>query len=159
MNNKKAKPNEFRLREILNFPPELDDIFAICKNEIDLSEGNLNHIEFYSRIYSDCLLEHHKLTYGHNNITTAVRNSVVKSNSAKEAKFQYKAITNPHHILPAVLLKMLNDFKPLHFVNPDLKDLRVHDVMQQMIKKAFIGHIHYSITRQNTLLLSYVVVS
>lgn len=158
MNNKKSKSNKFRLREILNFPSELEDVFAICKNEIDLSEGNLVHIEFYSRIYSDCLLEHHKLTYGHNNITATVRETIVKSNSTKDAKFQFKAITNPHHILPSVLLKMLNDFKPLRFVNPDLTNLRVHDAMKEMIKKALIGHTHYSKTRQNSLLLSFVAV-
>ena len=45
-----------RLKNIISIPQELNDIFKICKNEIDLSNGDLSMIGFYSKLYFDCLM-------------------------------------------------------------------------------------------------------
>ena len=55
-----------RLRDIVDFPEKINDIFEICQNEINLlKDADLVAVEFYTAIYCCCLLEAHKLTLNH----------------------------------------------------------------------------------------------
>jgi hypothetical protein len=50
-----SNDNLLRLKDIISIPQELNDVFDICKNERDLSNGDLSIIGLYSKIFFDCL--------------------------------------------------------------------------------------------------------
>lgn len=150
--------SQLRLKDIIYIPQELNDIFEICKNEIDLSNGDLSMIGFYSKLYFDCLMLHNNLTSGRVNIISDVRSSLLRSNDEKEAKFQYKRITKPTHILPASLLKMLTDYKKIDFIDEKLQKYRIIDIMINLVKDLLTNTSHYSISFKKQLLNSKIKV-
>jgi hypothetical protein len=151
--------NLLRLIDIISIPQELNDVFDICKNEIDLSNGDLSIIELYSKIFFDCLMQHNKLTYGRVDIISDVKNSLVKSNDEREVKLQYKQITKPTHILQADLLKMWNDYKEIDFIDEKLQEYRIIDVMIKLVQDILTGKSRYSISFKKQLLNSKINVS
>jgi hypothetical protein len=154
-----SNDNLLRLKDIISIPQELNDVFDICKNEIDLSNGDLSIIGLYSKIFFDCLMQHNKLTSGRVDIISDVKNILVKSNDEREVKLQYKQITKPSHILPADLLKMLTDYKEIDFIDEKLQKYRIIDVMIQLVQDILTGTSRYSISFKKQLLNSKINVS
>lgn len=141
-----------KLKDILDYPSDIEDIFNICKNEIDLN-ADLSMKSFYERIYTCCLLEYHNLTFG-NNFTNIIRDNIKKSDNFNESKRQYKKITNPNHIIPAILLHMIIDIKPLKFTK--LEKYNVQDVIGNFVGFKFSGETRYSISFEKKLLNSEI---
>ena len=147
-----------RLKDIIFIPLYLEDIFEICRNEIELSGGDLSFIQVYSKIYFDCLMQYNILTYGGVDIISDARNLLTKSNDEREAKLQYKQITKPTHILPADLLKMLSDYKNIYFIDEKLQKYRIIDVMINLVKYLLTDTSHYSDHFKKVLLNSKIKV-
>lgn len=148
-----------KVKDFISIPKELNDIFDICKNEVDLSNGDLLIIGFYSKILFDCLMQNKNLTYGEVDIISEVRNNIVKSNDEKEVKLQYNKITKPTHILPAYLLKMLNQYKEINFIDEKLNKY-FFDIITNLIKEKLTNtSSNYSITFKKKLLNSKIKVS
>ncbi len=152
----KGNDNLLILKDIISIPQELNDVFDICKNEIDLSNNDLLIIGLYSKIFFDCLMQHNKLTYGRVDIISDVKNILVKSNDEREVKLQYKQITKPTHILSASLLKMLTDYKEIDFIDEKLQKYRIIDVVSQLIQDILTGTSRYSISFKKILLNSKI---
>ena len=157
LNDKNDKT--LKLKDIIQTPKELYDIFEICKNEINLSNDdiNLSIILFYSKIYFDCLMQYNNLTFGNIDIISSVRKNVVKSNNEKEVKFQYKKITKPYHVLPSDLLKMLTEYKEIKFVDEKYIDYNVTEIMINLARNLF-GKSFYSGNFTKQLLNSKITI-
>lgn len=124
---------DMKLKDINFQPNEIKDIFGICQNEITLIDDLLG-LELYSKIYLDAIMQYNNLTNGNIDIISEIRKHIKKSASAKEAKQQYKKITNPTHIFSADLLKMLSDYKTINFVDPKLQTNNNIDHLVRVIK-------------------------
>ena len=142
---------QLKLETIITIPQELNYLFLLCKNEILISNNNLIIISLYSKILLDCLLQYNNLTYNNVNIIQCTQ-FITKSNSEKESLLQYKKITKPTHILPSLLLKMINDYKKLYFINPKLQKFKVFDILLTLIKEILTDKQHHSPTRKKQLL-------
>jgi hypothetical protein len=143
---------EVKIKDVLSPPNELNDIFIICQNEINLSGNNLLHTEFYSRIYLDCLMQYYGLTYGSLDVVSNVRNSLIKSDNNKEAMLQFNSITKPTHILPSILLRVLNDYKKINFTQESLQKFNVIDILMHLTKYLITNKTHYSVSYMKKLL-------
>lgn len=147
-----------RLRDVISIPQELNDIFEICKNEIELSNGDLSIIALYSKIFFDCLMQFKGLTSGRVDMISTARANLVKSEDEKEVKLQYKQITNPTHIFSAELLKMLNDYKQINFIDEKLKKYRIIDIILHLIEESLTNTSQYSNNFRKVLLASKISV-
>ena len=147
-----------RLRDIISIPQELNDIFEICKNEIELSNGDLSIIALYSKIFFDCLMQFKGLTSGRVDMISTARDNLVKSKDEKEVKLQYKQITNPTHIFSAELLKMLNDYKQINFIDEKLKKYHIIDIVSHLIEGLLTNTSQYSNSFKKELLASKISV-
>lgn len=145
-----------RLKDIISIPIELNDIFELCKNEIEISNSDLLIIDLYSKIFFDCLMQHKNLTYGKIDIISDIRNILIKSNNENDVKRQYKQITNPKHILSAVFLKMLTDYKQIDFVNEKLRKYGIINIMSNLVKDSLTNTSHYSNNFKKLLLNSKI---
>lgn len=148
-----------KLKDIISTPKELEDIFDICKNEILLSNKDIATTQIYVKIYIDCLMQFKNLTHGHVDIISDVRSLIKKSINTNNVKTQYKQITNPNHILPATLLKMINDYKDLNFVDEKLQSFNVKDVMGTLVMNIFVDVENYSTWFKKRLLNANVKVN
>ena len=124
-------------------PSEISDIFDLCKNEIILL-NNRHDMQFYRKIYFDCLMSQRKLTLGNVDIIGDVRKFLSPSIDENEARKQYKNITSPNSTINADLLKMLNDYKPLKFIDEKFKDWEVINTLLSQIETQFTGEISIS---------------
>jgi hypothetical protein len=124
----------FRLKTLVNCP-DLQDVFDICKNEITLYPESE---PVYTRIYECCLYEQQGLTLGHLEFIKPIREMLTKSSTALEAKNKYREITNPKHIIPALLLKMLNNIRTMKFVNEKVFG-SVSDKVSYVLRYEFTG--------------------
>jgi hypothetical protein len=147
-----------KIKDIILIPQELNDIFDICKNEINLSNEDISITQFYSKILIDCLLQYNNLTYGEVDIISNIKNFIVKSENEREVKFQYKQLTKPSHILSAILLKMLTDYKKINFIDEKLKKFHVFNVMMNFIIDMITNKSHYSNSFKRKLLNSKIKV-
>lgn len=154
-NNEKS----LKIKDFISVPRELEDIFHICQNETRLSQNDILISGFYSRIYFDCLMQYNGLTSGYVDIISDVRDSIFLSDNEKDAKFQFKRITNPRHIIPASLLKMLTDHKKISFVDEKLQKYHILDMMMDLIKEMFTGETHFSNNFKRQLLNSKISVN
>lgn len=102
---------DLKLKDILVIKNDLLDVFNICKNEIKLSNNNILYIQLYTKIMSDCLLEYYGLTNGEVKFIDKVKETLLFSKDEREAKFQYRGLTNPKNEFSAYLLKMINEYK------------------------------------------------
>lgn len=133
-----------KLKDILDFPSELSDIFDICKNEIELSDNDSLLVSLYSKIYADCLLTYHNLTNGYVDMIKTARENIKKSNNIIEAKKQYKFITNPNNEFSAILLKMINNYKKLNFEKEKMKKFNVIEMINKLVSYKLTGKTHFS---------------
>ena len=155
---KEGNSEILRLRDIISIPQELNDIFEICKNEVELSGGDLSITELYSKIFFDCLMQFKNLTSGRVDIISTVRENLIKSDDEKGVKFQYKKITQPTHIFSAELLKMLTDYKQINFIDEKLQKYNIVDIMINLIKELFKNTSRYSKSFKRELLISKISV-
>lgn len=130
---------DMKLKDINFQPNEIKDIFDICQNEITLIDDLLG-LELYSKIYLDAVMQYNNLTNGNIDIISEIRKHIKKSASAKEAKQQYKKITNPTHIFSADLLKMLSDYKTINFVDSKLQTNSNIDHLVRVVKSVITGN-------------------
>lgn len=133
-----------KLKDILDFPSELSDIFDICKNEIELNDNDSLLVSLYSKIYADCLLTYHNLTNGYVDMIKTARENIKKSNNIIEAKKQYKFITNPNNEFSAVLLKMINNYKKLNFEKEKMKKFNVIEMINKLVSYKLTGKTYLS---------------
>ena len=144
---------EFKVKEIISeIPPEIKDIFDLCKNEIQLSNNDVLMTGLYTKIFYDCLLSYYKLTHGQVDIIGDVRKYFTKSNNENEVKHQYKTVLKPSHIFSAELLKMITDYKKMEFVDERLSKYKASDTIYYFIEGYFTGKSIWSKTHANNLL-------
>ena len=136
--------SNIKLKNILDFPSEISDIFDICKNEIELGDNDSMIKSLYSRIYTDCLMSYHNLTNGYVDIIKVVRENIKKSNNLIEVKKQYKLITNPKNEFSASLLKMIIDYKKLSFEKEKMKKFNVIEMINKLVSYKLTGKTHFS---------------
>jgi len=150
--------NNLKLKDIISTPKDLNDIFELCKNEIGLT-SDLCIIEFYCKIYFDCLMQYHNLTNGYVDIIREVRIFLVKSNDDQELKYQYKQITKPSSNLSAILLKMITDYKKINFEKIEMKKYDTISMCMFLINELFTNKSHFSKSFRLKLLNSNIVIS
>lgn len=126
-----------KLKDILlTIPSEIEDIYEICLNEIKLSNNDLNVLFYYSRIYYDSLLITYNLIPDNMDSIKIFRDNIMKSIDQSEVKQQYRRITNSKNIIPALLLKNLNNltnFNSVTFTDDKMKKYYVSDVLLRLI--------------------------
>ena len=126
-----------KLKDILlTIPSEIEDIYEICLNEIKLSNNDLNVLFYYSRIYYDSLLITYNLIPDNMDSIKIFMDNIMKSIDQSEVKQQYRRITNPKNIIPALLLKNLNNltnFNSVTFTDDKMKKYYVSDVLLRLI--------------------------
>ena len=154
MNESSEKPEPkkeelgVKIKDIVStVPPEIQDIYDLCKNEIVVSNNDLMITQLYSRIYLDCLLYVKGMTHVGIDVVSDIRKSdLKKSEDLKQAEFQYKKITHSHHIIPSVLLRMLNQHIRYEFVDEKLKNSsrEVFRTLQNIISSKLTGKTYLS---------------
>jgi len=157
----KTKMSDFiRVKDIVDYPQNINDIFEICQNEINLIK-NIQPVaaEYYTTIYYYCLLESHNLTLNNFEIIPEIRNCLIKSKNVSEAKKQHRLITKPQHLIPSLLLRMINNLKVLNFVSEKMKYYNVNDCIRNLIKKEFINEVYISKNFTDQLLRSEITIS
>ena len=102
---------DLKLKDIIVIKNDLLDVFNICKNEIKLSNNDTLYIQLYTKIMGDCLLEYYGLTNRNINFIDKTKETLSFSKDEREAKLQYRNLTNPKNEFSAYLLKMLNEYK------------------------------------------------
>lgn len=143
-----------RVRDLVSsVPAELQELYDICQNEIKLGGNDLNIIYFYSLIYTYVLMYHFGLTNKHVPMDM-VKDMLTKSNNELETKRQYKTITKPTHLLPAMMLKMVVDAKKFKLGNLQMDGLAT---LTNLIKYKFTGNIHYSKSLLEQILRSKII--
>ena len=152
--------NYLKLKDIISNPKDLNDIFELCKNEIELTKDS-SIIIFYCKIYFDCLMQYHNLTNGYVDIIKEIRNSISKSNNEKEVKFQYRQITRPSSKLSADLLKMVNDYKKINFEKVEMQKYDIMSISMSLINELFTNEYNHSRSRsfRSKLLNSKITIS
>jgi hypothetical protein len=147
-----------KLSDLLIKPEELNSIFDICRNEIYLSNNDIEITQFYSRIYMDCLLQYNDLTFGNVNIISELKDTLTYSGNKKQVLSNFKRITHPTHNLPATLLKMLTDYKKIQFINEKYQKYSVFDILSKFVISMFTNNQPYSETFRKQLVKSYIKV-
>ena len=112
---------DLKLKDIIHIKNDLLDIFNICKNEIKLSNNDTLYIRLYTKIMGDCLLEYYGLTNGEVNFIDKTKETLSFSKDEREAKLQYRNLTNPKNDFSAYMLKMVNDYKNTEMIEEFLK--------------------------------------
>ena len=103
------KFNEYnrRIKDITN-TSEIEEIVVLFKNEIKLSNCDLNIESLYCRLLNDCFLQIGGfVTY---DMISEIRDNVKISNSGSECKKQYKTLTDPKNVFSATLLKVFTEY-------------------------------------------------
>ena len=144
-----------RVRDLIAPVPELSKLYDICKNEIDLLSDDKSVEQYYNAIYINAVLQHFGLTNGLVPMDMVDR-MLNKSINAIEAKKQFKQITNPNHLLPAMLLKMINDRKTFSIQGVNNGNL---DTIRHLITYRFTGNTHYSKSYLEKILRSKIVIN
>ena len=112
---------DLKLKDIIHIKNDLLDIFNICKNEIKLCNNDTLYIRLYTKIMGDCLLEYYGLTNGEVNFIDKTKETLSFSKDEREAKLQYRNLTNPKNDFSAYMLKMVNDYKNTEMIEEFLK--------------------------------------
>lgn len=131
------KDGTLKLKDIIKIPNELKDIYEICKNEIVVSDYDIPISMFYTKIMFDCIMQFNGLTNGHVDAISTVRGALKKSDNELEVKNQYNDLSKPSHEIPAVMLKMLNDYKQINIIDSEDDPI---DKMLKITYNLLTGH-------------------
>ena len=103
-----------RIKDITN-TSEIEDIVKLLKNEIQLSNGDLNIESLYCRLLNDCYLQIGGfITY---DMISEIRSNVKMSNSESVCRKQYKTLVDPKNDFSATLLKVFVQYPNSEFVD------------------------------------------